>query len=164
MERYGSALIWTSALGALLIAGVFFAFSSFVMTGLARIPANQGISAMQSINVTVINPLFMFVFLGTGFTCLALIALSVMPNHEPNSFRIIAGATAYILGSIVVTLVFNVPLNVALSKVNADSADGAAFWPHYMASWMFWNHLRAVASLAAGVLLVSALQGSPHNV
>jgi uncharacterized membrane protein len=39
-------------LGAAMIAGVFFfAFSSFVMPALARLPAAGGISAMQSINV-----------------------------------------------------------------------------------------------------------------
>lgn len=43
----------TAALGCGLIAGVFFAFSTFVMKGLARIPTEAGVAAMQSINVTV---------------------------------------------------------------------------------------------------------------
>ena len=37
--------------GSALVAGVFFAFSSFVMKVLARVPSAEGIAAMQSINV-----------------------------------------------------------------------------------------------------------------
>jgi len=35
--------------GSALVAGVFFAFSSFVMKVLARVPSAEGIAAMQSI-------------------------------------------------------------------------------------------------------------------
>ena len=44
------ALTFISALSCGLMAGVFFAFSPFVMNGLARLPAQQGIAAMQFIN------------------------------------------------------------------------------------------------------------------
>jgi len=51
------ALTLCAALGCGLMAGVFFAFSSFVMNALARLTPGEGIAAMQSINVAVINPL-----------------------------------------------------------------------------------------------------------
>jgi uncharacterized membrane protein len=60
-----------SALGCGLMAGFFFAFSACVMNALARLPAAQGITAMQSINVTVINPLFGLAFFGTAAACAA---------------------------------------------------------------------------------------------
>ncbi|WP_251959094.1 hypothetical protein [Nostoc commune] len=63
-----------SALGCGLMAGVFFAFSTFVMNALARLQPVQGIVAMQSINITVINPLFMAVFLGTAAACIFLLS------------------------------------------------------------------------------------------
>jgi uncharacterized membrane protein len=69
IERLLFALTLVSALGCGLVAGVFFAFSSFVMNALARLPAAQGIAAMQSINVVVINPLFITAFLGTAAAC-----------------------------------------------------------------------------------------------
>jgi uncharacterized membrane protein len=47
-----------TALGCGLIAGVFFAFSTFVMPALARLPAAQGIAAMNAINVAAITPTF----------------------------------------------------------------------------------------------------------
>ena len=53
------ALTLGTALGCGTIAGVFFAFSAFVMKALHRLPAVQGIAAMQSINVVAITPAFM---------------------------------------------------------------------------------------------------------
>lgn len=39
------------------MAGAFFAFSSFVMKALARLPPTQGITAINSINVFAVTPL-----------------------------------------------------------------------------------------------------------
>ncbi|HVF15423.1 MAG TPA: hypothetical protein VNA21_00875 [Steroidobacteraceae bacterium] len=63
-----------ATLGAGTIAGVFFASSTFIMRALKRLPAAQGIAAMQHINVTVLNPWFLSVFVGTA--CCALAWLS----------------------------------------------------------------------------------------
>lgn len=51
-------------LGSALVGGIFFAFSSFVIKALADVPTAEGIGAMQSINVAVINPSFLGVFFG----------------------------------------------------------------------------------------------------
>ena len=37
-------------IGSGIIAGVFYAFSSFIMKALAGVPSGEGIAAMQSIN------------------------------------------------------------------------------------------------------------------
>ncbi len=63
----------TAALGSALVGGVFFAFSSFVMKALGRVPSSEGIAAMQSINVVVINPSFMGAFMGTALLSLGAI-------------------------------------------------------------------------------------------
>jgi uncharacterized membrane protein len=65
-------LALASGLGCGLNAGVFFAFSSFVMKALARLPPAQGIAAMNSINVAVITPVFMTALFGTSAACLLL--------------------------------------------------------------------------------------------
>ena len=65
-DRLLRVLTLISALGCGLVGGIFFAFSAFVMKALNRLPPAQGIAAMQSINVTVINPLFMTAFFGTA--------------------------------------------------------------------------------------------------
>lgn len=154
MEKYQSLLLWPAALGALLIAGVFFAFSSFVMSGLARLPAYQGIAAMNAINVTVINPVFLLAFLGTGVLAAALTAANLSSPLDPAAIKIVAGALIYLFGSIGVTTIFNVPLNNALA---AAGEDGATLWADYLKSWVMWNHVRCLASLAAGALLFSAM-------
>ena len=66
------ALTFLSALGASLVAGIFFAFSAFIMSALGCLSPAGGISAMQSINVVVLTPLFFAVFFGTAAASLAL--------------------------------------------------------------------------------------------
>lgn len=51
---YAATLI--TALGCGLVAGAFFAFSSFVMAALKRLSTAEGIAAMQSINILAITP------------------------------------------------------------------------------------------------------------
>jgi uncharacterized membrane protein len=65
----------TALLGSAVIGGVFFAFSSFVMKALARIPSSEGVAAMQSINVVVIIPTFLSVFMGTTVLSLGVLGL-----------------------------------------------------------------------------------------
>jgi uncharacterized membrane protein len=151
------ALTLFSALGCGLIAGVFFAFSSFVMKALARLPAAQGIAAMQSVNVAVINPLFMAGFLGTAAACVILAVSSLLRRHEPGAAYILAGSLLYLVGVILVTGLFNVPRNDALAAVAPASAEGSSLWTDYLSSWTAWNHVRTVASLAAAALLTIAL-------
>jgi uncharacterized membrane protein len=157
MDRFSTLLIWASALGALLIAGVFFAFSNFIMPAFARISASQGMPVMQSINITVLNPLFLSIFAGTAVLAGILAAMAVFGGASAGSLRIIAAALFYIIGCFGVTMVLNVPLNDALAKADALSAEGAAFWADFLKSWTFWNSVRTLASLAAGALLISAL-------
>ena len=64
MQTIRLVLILSAAIGCALTAGIFFAFSTFVMQALALQPSTAGISAMQSINITVINPWFMTAFFG----------------------------------------------------------------------------------------------------
>jgi uncharacterized membrane protein len=135
-----------SALGCGLVAGVFFAFSSFVMKALARLPAPQGIAAMQSINIVVINPWFLGVFLGTAAACLFLI-VAMFIWETPDG--IYMGSLLYLVGTIGVTRAFNIPRNDALARVDPTSAEGARLWANYVTSWTAWNHVRTVAALAA---------------
>lgn len=151
------ALKLFAALGCGLIAGVFFAFSTFVMSALARLQPAQGIAAMQSINITVINPLFMVALFGTAAACIFLAISSLLKWHQPGAAYLLLGSLLYLIGTVLVTIVFNVPLNEALAKVKPDSTDGASLWANYLANWTIWNHVRTVAALAAAASLTIAL-------
>ena len=151
------ALTILSALGAGVVAGVFFAFSTFVMGALGRLPAAHGIAAMQSINVVVINPLFLGVFIGTAGLCALLVAAALFTWQQPGAMLLLVGALLYFVGTFLVTMFFNVPLNDALANVAPDSAVGADLWSRYLTTWTNWNHVRTVAALVGAALLTLAL-------
>jgi uncharacterized membrane protein len=150
-------LEFVTALGCGLVAGVFFAFSTFVMKALAQLPSAQGIAAMQSINVVVINPWFMAAFLGTALACTVLGVASLFMWHRPGAAYLLVGCLLYVIGSFVVTMLFNVPRNDALAAVDPASADGANLWAAYVTGWTAWNHVRTAAALAATALLTAAI-------
>lgn len=149
------ALIFIAALGSGIVGGVFFAFSNFIMAGLARLPAPGGIAAMNSINVTVITPLFMTALFGTGLVCLVLIAGAIIGWGQPGSFWLLTGALLYLVGNPIVTMVFNVPLNDALAAV--DPANGATVWTNYLGKWVMWNHVRTITAIVAMACFIFAL-------
>ncbi|BAZ68053.1 MAG: DUF1772 domain-containing protein [Pelatocladus maniniholoensis HA4357-MV3] len=151
------ALKLFAAIGCGLIAGVFFAFSTFVMAGLARLQPAQGITAMQSINITAINPLFMLALFGTAVACLFLTVSSLLKWHQPGAVYLLIGSLLYLIGTIGVTIAFNVPLNDALVNVKPDSTEGANLWASYLTNWTTWNHVRTIAALAAATLFTLSL-------
>jgi len=151
------ALTLAAALGCGLIAGVFFAFSAFVMGALARLPSAQGIAAMQSINIVVINPVFLGVFFGTAVLCFVLIVAALIAWGESGAMPLLAGSVLYLVGTIGVTMACNVPRNNALAAVAADAADGTRVWSRYVAEWTAWNHVRTGAALLAAASFMIAL-------
>lgn len=151
------ALKLFAALGCGLIAGVFFAFSSFVMNALARIQPAQGLAAMQSINIVVINPVFMVVFLGTAAVCLFLAAFALLRWNQPGAAFLLLGSLLYLAGTFLVTVVYNVPLNDALAKITPGSPESISLWNSYVKTWTAWNHVRTVAALGAAASFTLAL-------
>ena len=151
IDRLLVALMFISALGCGLAAGIFYAFSSLVMKALARIPAPQGIAAMQSVNLSVINPWFLAAFFGPAVLCSVLAVFVPFRWHRPGTLFILLGSLFYLVGTMFVTFAFNVPLNDTLATVDPASADGATQWASYLAAWTNWNHVRTAAALMAAV-------------
>ena len=131
VDRLLFTLTFVTALGSGLIAGLFFAFSVAVMQALARLPSGGGMAAVM-------------------ITALAR-------WHSPGSVYLLVGGALYLVGSLLVTVVFNVPKNEALASVAPADPDGAGLWADYLASWTLWNHVRAVASLASLSSLILGL-------
>ncbi|MBW7924567.1 MAG: DUF1772 domain-containing protein [Burkholderiaceae bacterium] len=150
-----TAMIVASTVASALIGGVFFAFSVFVVRALTDLPPAQGILAMQRVNITVINPLFLGVFFGTA---LLLGVTTYFGRYSPQSFAWLIGAfLIYLVGSVGVTMALNVPRNSRLASLEATSAEAAAYWPVYVREWLTWNHVRCIASLAAAVVAMLAV-------
>ena len=146
----------TALLGSALIGGVFFAFSSFIMKALARVPSPEGMAAMQSINVVVINRSFLGAFFGTALLSLATIVLVLIGDHAGAGY-FLGGALCYFVGTFLITVFGNVPLNNRLAAVPATEADATELWTDYLQRWTVWNHVRTVAAMAAAALHTAGL-------
>lgn len=144
--------------GSAMMAGVFFVFSVAVMRAFGQLPSSTGIAAMQAINRVIVNPLFLLVFLGTGVLCIGLAAGALSRWDHPGSPYLLSGALAYLLGSIGVTAVCNVPRNNALALVDPATAAGAALWQRYLREWTAWNHARTIACVLAAVAPLLGIQ------
>jgi uncharacterized membrane protein len=150
-----SALLWFSAIGCGLLAGVYFAFSAFVMTSLGRIGPPSGIAAMNAINADIVKSLFMPLFLGTSLSALLLAISGAFAWKEPGAIAMCAGGILYVIGMTIVTMAFNVPLNDALAAV--APASEASLWSRYLTEWTWWNHVRTVACAVSFVLFIVAI-------
>lgn len=151
------ALTLVAALGCGLNAGVFFAFSSFVMKALARLPAAHGIAAMQSINVVAVTPSFMTALFGTAAASVALAVWALADWDDSFGPYLLLGSAVYLLATIGPTITYHVPRNDALAKVEPCAAEAPGRWTRYLAQWTRWNHLRAAGALAAAAALTGAL-------
>ena len=112
---------------------------------------------MQSINVVVINPIFLGALFGTAALALFLGFGAIQHLGDLGAVWIVAGAGLYVIGTVVVTMAFNVPLNNALAAVDPASFEGTAVWADYLQNWTRWNHVRGLAALAASAAFISAL-------
>jgi uncharacterized membrane protein len=156
-QVFTSGLLCFAAIGCGLMAGVYFAFSTFVMTALGRLDQAAGIAAMNAINADIVRSLFMPLFLGTTVAGAALVVMGALRLSEPGAVSMIAGGGLYVIGMFVVTMVLNVPLNNALAAVQPSAPEAGAVWANYLKDWTFWNHVRTVASVAASAVFVAAL-------
>ena len=153
---------FAAAIGSGLIAGAFFIFSAAVMPALRRLPAGEGMAAMQSINVVIMNSVFLGVFMGTALLSVILAVAAFLDWVPGVSVYLVAGVIFYVVGTFLLTIVFNVPLNNALDAGDASTAAGQEVWKNYLTNWTFWNHIRTVASLLATAMFVFALAQTPH--
>lgn len=140
-----------------LVAGVFFAFSTFVMPGLRRLRDQDGLRAMQGINEAApASPLFMLALLGTAVLGIGLGGWALTDLDRPAAPYLLAGGVLYLV-AVVVTVVFHVPRNDALGLVDPESAEAADAWRRYYRAWVLGNHVRTVAPTAATVAYALAL-------
>ena len=108
MDQFIPVVGATAMLGSALVGGIFFTFSSFVMKALARVPSAEGIGAMQSINVVVLNPSFLGLFIGTAVVSLGAGGLAFAGWGRPFAPFFLGGALFYLVGTFLVTGMGNV--------------------------------------------------------
>ncbi|MBV1687242.1 DUF1772 domain-containing protein [Novosphingobium sp. G106] len=151
------AMLWISALSCALMAGLYFAFSTFIMRALGRIDRGSAIAAMNAINVDIQKSLFMPVFLGSTLIAAVLVIVALLDLAAPYALPTLIGSAIYVAGMFVVTMACNVPLNNALAAVEGQAGDTSALWPRYLTEWTRWNHVRTLASLTGCALDIRAI-------
>lgn len=145
-----------AAVGCGVSGGVFFAFSTFVMPALGRLPPAQGIAAMQAINVDAINAPFMAVLFGSGIVGVG-VAAAALAQKGPGAHWTVAAALVYLSGTLLVTMACNVPLNGTLAELDPEGAPSAAVWVRYLVHWTNWNHVRTFGGALSAALFVVAV-------
>jgi uncharacterized membrane protein len=147
-----------AAVGSALVAGLMFAFSTSVMPALRRRPDAAAIATMQTMNSTILNPLFGLVFSGTTLLCLALAVTAPFTIDQAHATLRAIGSVLYIVGTFGVTMVVNVPMNNALDALDPADADARSYWHTFLRRWTAWNNLRALLGTAGSVLLIVAIR------
>ncbi|MEO3781736.1 anthrone oxygenase family protein [Actinocorallia sp. B10E7] len=148
-------LLLVSTVGAGVNAGVFFAFSTFVMRGLANLPSAQGAAAMQSMNRAAPSSLFMLTLFGTAVTGIVVGVGGLRDLSAPGSVYAVVGAGLHLV-PIVLTAVYHVPYNNQLEALDAAAAGTADFWKTYVSRWTAFNHLRFLGALGAAAAFALA--------
>ena len=158
MSPLATILTVVVAVGAGAVGGVFFAYSTFTMSALARLAPAEGAAAMQSINREAPRAPLMALMFGTAAAGVALAVVAVANLGEAASAYQLTAVAVYLVGVVVVTGVYHVPRNNRLRDLAPDSPEGVAYWATYMREWVRMNHVRTVAPLATAALLAVALQ------
>jgi uncharacterized membrane protein len=151
-------LIQFAILAYALVAGVFLAFSDFIMRALARTGGDGGVEAMQVINREVFRWVFMALFLGMAPLSLLIAASGgLFVAGNTGTLMMLAGLT-YFVGCFCVTVFCNVPMNKALDGMDLGHEATRAYWSQtYLPRWTFWNTIRTAACMISAVLLLWAL-------
>ncbi len=144
------------------MAGIFSAFALSVMRGLARTSDATFVEVMRRINVEIVNPWFLFCFLGGAVFTLLAIFFTVRGNPVGAGQRDAIGwiIAAFVLFglSLGVTFLVNMPLNAALAA--ADPAEPAAARKPFEKRWVQFNLIRTVTAVASFTCLAWALRVS----
>jgi uncharacterized membrane protein len=152
-----STLTLVAAVLCGLEGGLFYAFSTAVMSALARQPHPSGMATMQTINVVVFNPWFGGAFSLAPTACALAMITALARWPAPESAWVVAGSVTFLLGTLGVTAICNVPRNDALEAMSSTAQGAAELWSRYLREWTFWNHVRSASALVAAVLLTIAL-------
>jgi uncharacterized membrane protein len=152
-------LLVIAAITTGLMAGLFSAWSYAVSPGLARVDNATFIAAMQAMNRAILNPIFLFCFMGTAFLLPLNVYLQYRSSLPTRFWLLLAAAVIYIVGVIGITMGGNVPLNEALDAFRLDAASPQEIVRQrqaFEAPWNRLNALRTIASLLAFALTVVA--------
>lgn len=128
-------------LSMLSMIGLYFIFSNTVMPALTSF--ENGANVMVEINEKILNPIFLSCFAISGVASFYFFIFG-------KELQAAAGAI-FFLGTVAVTVVFNVPLNEKLKSASNKKLE--SMWLEYLKRWVFWNHVRTISAVLSGLLI-----------
>ena len=143
-------------LSSAIVAGVFLAFSDFIMRALISANPIGAIESMQEINVTVLRSVFLTTFFALVPATIGLSIVSVLKTGGGVTSLVVAGTAIYLLTVILVTIVGNVPMNNKLANMQPNSPDTISYWRRYGLGWTRLNHIRTTGAFATAVCFLLA--------
>jgi uncharacterized membrane protein len=152
-------LLFITAFLLALVTGLFFNWSNTIMPGLAKLPDAAFITAMQSLNRTIQNPLFLIAFMGAAVLLPVCCWRQYGGAGNLKFYLLLAAGVLYLGGVIAVTMAGNVPLNETLDKFNiqnANAADIASQRKIFESKWNGLNTIRTISAIGSLLLVLCA--------
>jgi len=156
MELSVKTLIhFTATLLTGLSAGLFFAWSVSVIPGTRRMADPTYLEAMQHINRAILNPAFFLVFMGS----VILLGISSFQQFGNGmaGWLVLGAAASYLLGTLLVTGLGNVPLNNELDALSLEALTPEALKQFRLYYESNWNRLHLIRTVFAVLSFLLAL-------
>ena len=149
-----------------LSAGFFYAWSVSVIPGTQKIVDSAYLETMQSINRAIINPAFFIIFFGS------IIFLSIGSIYQFNSDQttfwfMLFASVLYLVGTVGVTALGNVPLNNQLDLLNLNELTSqklSRFRNFYEDKWNRLHLIRTIFAVGSFLLSLMAVFAHSKNI
>jgi len=139
------------------MVGVFCSWSISVTPGLGKLNDRSYLQAMQTLNREILNPAFFVVFIGSIVLLPINAFLQSKSGINYRNLILIGGVLIYLLGSIAVTFLANIPLNNKLDMLELNAMNASTlsdFRSTYEGKWNRYNLVRSISSAIALVLTI----------
>ena len=140
-----------------LMAGVFFAFNALVMPGFDATNPVVALPALQSINDGLDGQPFRLAFFGAALLAAVAVAVGAVRRDGLGSYLAMAAGAIYLVGTLLITLLFSNPLNGDLNGYGLLDPSSLGRTERYIEDWSRWNAVRTGSALVAFVLFAAAV-------
>ena len=148
-----------------LSAGLFYAWSVSVIPGLQKIEDLAYLNALQSINREILNPAFFVVFFG-ALVALVCATFFTYPVSTKGFWFLLVATLAYLIGTVGVTGLGNVPLNNELDALKLKELSTQKineFRQYYESHWNQLHTIRMLFSVLSFIMALLALNTQFKN-
>jgi uncharacterized membrane protein len=141
-----------------LVAGLLYSYSFSVNPGLKAVSDKEYLTAMQSINRAIQNPVFFITFIGL-LILLPVCCLLAYKQQIIIPYKFILSATLiYFIGVFGITAFGNIPLNNQLDKFNISAAgpdELVNMRKQFETAWIKWHTIRTIASVISFAIMIA---------